>query len=89
MGLGGGAPAARPRPRILGGCRVGVGSREGTKTEKKMATNRSAATAVRIWLPLLVWARSCGMPIVNHSEGDPLTRDVRTRLPKETCLCRV
>ena len=33
--------------------------------------------------------KSCGMPIVNHSEGDPLTRDVRTRLPKEKCLCRV
>ena len=38
---------------------------------------------------LLAWARSCGMPIVNHREGDPLTRDVGTRLPKEKCLRRV
>ena len=37
----------------------------------------------------LAWARSCGMLIVNHREGDPLTRDVGTHLPKEKCLRRV
>ena len=37
----------------------------------------------------LAWAMSCGMPILNHREGDPLTRDVGTRLPKEKCLRRV